>query len=73
MQENLPLIEFRFKRDWESRQAGWVQARSETSNGWHPLKYVRSIKSADRFVRKVIANRQNPTLYIELPILGKDS
>jgi hypothetical protein len=68
MSNDLPFVEFRFKRDWETRNAGWVQGKSVVSGGWHPLKYCRSIKAADRYVRKVIARRAEPVMYIELPI-----
>lgn len=71
----LPYAEFRFKRDWETRRAGWVQGKSEVSGGWHPIKYCRSIKAADRYVRKVIARRAEPIAYVELPlarVLSKD-
>lgn len=66
--DGLPIAEFRFKRDWQTRNAGWVQGRSEISNGWHPLKYVRSLRAADRFVRKVIARRAEPVPYVALPL-----
>jgi hypothetical protein len=68
MSNDLPFVEFRFKRDWETRNAGWVQGKSGVSGGWHPLKYCRSVKAADRYVRKVIARRAEPVMYIELPI-----
>ena len=64
----IAIAEFRFKRDWETRRAGWVQGKSEVSDGWHPLKYCRSIKAADRYVRKVMARRAEPIAYINLPI-----
>lgn len=65
----LLVVEFRFKRDWETRRAGWVQGRSEVSNGWHSLKYCRSVKAADRYVNKVITRREEPKTYTELPLV----
>jgi hypothetical protein len=67
----LPMAEFRFKRNWETRRAGWVQGRSEVSNGWHSLKYCSSVKAADRFVRKIIARRDEPVQYVELPLINR--
>lgn len=68
MSDNLSIVEFRFKRDWETRRAGWVQGKSGVSGGWHPLKYCRSIKAADRYVRRVIARRAEPVTYVVLPV-----
>jgi len=68
MSSDLPYVEFRFKRDWQARNAGWVQGRSEVSSGWVPLKYARNIKAADRYVRKVLARRARPVQYVELPL-----
>lgn len=68
MFNDLPIAEFRFKRDWQTKRAGWVQGKSEVSGGWHPLKYCRNIKAADRYVRKLIARREDPQMFIELPI-----
>jgi hypothetical protein len=68
MSNDLPYVEFRFKRDWESRNAGWVQGKSEPSAIWVPLKYARNVKSADRYVRKVLARRARPVQYVELPL-----
>ena len=65
----LPIAEFRFKRDWETRRAGWVQGKSEVSDGWHSLKYCRSVKAANRYVKKVIENRKEPITYISLPLI----
>lgn len=65
----LPVVEFRFKRDWETRRSGWVQGKSEVSGGWHPLKYCRSVKAANRYVKKVIARREEPVTYISLPLI----
>ena len=64
----LQLAEFRFNRDWESRRSGWVQGRSEVSNGWHSLKYCRNIKAANRYVVRIIARRNEPVQYVELPL-----
>lgn len=64
----LAFAEFRFKRDWERRRGGWVQARSVATNVWHPLKYVRSLRAADRYVRKVMVRRNESIQYVELPI-----
>ena len=69
LSNGLPYAEFRFKRDWESRRGGWVQGKSEVSGGWHSLKYCRSTKAADRYVRKVMARRDEPITYIELPLV----
>jgi hypothetical protein len=68
MVNGLPMAEFRFKRNWATVRGGWVQGRSEESNGWHSLVYVRSVKAADRYVRKLIARREDPRMFIELPI-----
>jgi len=68
MSNDLPYVEFRFKRDWETRNAGWVQGKSEASGAWLPLKYARNVKAADRYVRKVIARRAKPIQYVELPL-----
>lgn len=69
MINDLPEAEFRFKRDWSTRRAGWVQARSEVSNGWVSLKYAYSVKAADRHVRKLMARREEPITYISLPLV----
>jgi hypothetical protein len=69
MSNDLPYVEFRFKRDWSTRNAGWVQGKSEASNGWVSLRYARNVKAADRYVRKVIARRARPTQYVELPLV----
>jgi hypothetical protein len=65
----LAFAEFRFKRDWESKRGGWVQGRSVASDGWHSIKYCRSVKAADRYVSRVIARRQEPVQYVELPLV----
>lgn len=69
MINDLPVAEFRFKRDWDSKRGGWVQGRSEATNGWHSLKYCRSLRAADRCVRKIMARRSEPITYIQLPII----
>lgn len=69
MINDLPVAEYRFKRNWETRREGWVQAKTDVSNGWVSIKYCRSLKAADRFVRKVIARREEPDTYIQLPII----
>jgi hypothetical protein len=63
------FVEFRFKRDWETRRAGWVQGRSHVSGSWFPMKYCRNVKAADRYVRRVIARRAEPIAYIDLPLV----
>jgi hypothetical protein len=68
MSNDLPYVEFRFKRDWETRRAGWVQGRSHASGSWFPMKYCRNVKAADRYVRRVITRRGEPVMYIDLPI-----
>jgi hypothetical protein len=71
MSNDLPYVEFRFKRDWDARNAGWVQGKSEVSGGWVPLKYARNVKAADRYVRKVLARRARPVQYVELPLVDR--
>ena len=64
----VPMAEFRFKQDWTTKRGGWVQGRSAVSNGWHSLKYVRNLRAADRYVRKIVARRSDPVQYVELPL-----
>jgi len=73
MSEEFKMIEFRFKRDWQTRYAGWVQGKSEVSNGWVPLKYCRSVKAANRYVIKVLKQRKEPVQYISLPFTDYDT
>lgn len=63
------IAEFRFKRDWERRRAGWVQGRSVATDGWYPLKYVGSLRAANRYVNKIIARRSEPVQYVSLPLV----
>ena len=65
----LEITNYRFNRNLETRRGGWVEGKSEATDIWHTLVYAHSLRSANRWVLKDMKNREEPDIYISLPLI----
>lgn len=63
------ITNYRFRRNLETRRAGWVEGKSKSTGKWHVLIYAHSIRSANRWVIKDMKNREKPEIYTSLPLI----